>query len=289
MLRGIYIGATGMVMNQHHLNVIANNLANVNKTAFKSDEAIFKSFPEMLIQRTREDGMGHVPLGSFDLSPIVGKLGMGSEFNENFTHFEQGSAQKTGNPFDLMLNDQDTKNPSFFVVQTDRGERLTRSGSFILSNNGNLVTPQGFPLLGENGPIQVVKHNVLIKENGEIWINAKIGNEPDAGASEKNNDWSSPVLSDRIKVRTVEYPRELKKEGDSFYIVTPESGPQIALQEINENRGANILQGFLEKSNVNLVRQMVDMISVQRNYEANQKSLTTHDQLLGKLINEVAR
>ena len=289
MLRGMYIGATGMIMNQHQMNVIANNLANVNKTAFKRDEAVFKAFPEMLLRRSREDGLGHVPLGSFDMAPIVGKLGMGVEFNENFTHFEQGPAQKTDNPFDFMLNDQQHENPSFFVVLTDRGERLTRSGSFVLNKDGNLVTSQGFPLMGENGPIQVVKHNVLIREDGEIWINADIGNEPEAGASDKNNSWQSPEVLDKIKIRTVEFPREIRKEGDSFYTTTPESGPMLSFAELGKKQETSILQGFLEVSNVNLVRQMVDMIAVQRNYEANQKSVTSHNQLLGKLINEVAR
>ena len=289
MLRGMYVGATGMVMNQHQMNVIANNLANVNKTAFKRDEAVFKAFPEMLLRRSREDGLGHVPLGSFDMAPIVGKLGMGVEFNENFTHFEQGPAQKTDNPFDLMLNDQGHENPAFFVVLTDRGERLTRNGSFVLNKDGNLVTHQGFPLMGENGPIQVVKHNVMIREDGEIWINADIGNEPEAGTSETNNSWHSPQVLDKIKIRTVEFPREIRKEGDSFYTITPESGPMLTFADLGKAQETSVSQGFLEVSNVNLVRQMVDMIAVQRNYEANQKSVTSHNQLLGKLINEVAR
>lgn len=289
MLRGMYVGATGMIMNQHHMNVIANNLANVNKTAFKRDEAVFKAFPEMLLRRSREDGLGHVPLGSFDLAPIVGKLGTGVELNENFTHFEQGSAQKTDNPFDLMLNDQNSENPAFFVVLTDRGERLTRSGSFTLNKDGNLVTPQGFPLMGENGPIQVAKHNVLIREDGEVWINASLGNDPRSGASETSNSWENPVVLDKIKIRTVEFPREIRKEGDSFYTTNPESGPMLTFAELGKEQEMSISQGFLEASNVNLVRQMVDMIAVQRNYEANQKSLSSHNQLLGKLINEVAR
>ena len=289
MLRGMYLGASGMVMNQHRMDVIANNLANVDKPAFKSQEAVFKSFPEMLIQRTREDGVGYVPLGSFDLAPIVGKLGMGVELNENFTRFTQGAVKKTSNPFDLMLDDQTEQHPSFFVVLTDRGERLSRNGSFTLNKNGHLVTSQGFPLLGEKGLIQINQHNVLIRENGEIWINADLGNDPQASAGKTNNDWQNPIVLDKIKIRTVEFPRELKQEGDSFYTITPESGPQLTFLDLRKTHEPRILSGFLEASNVNLVQQMVDMITVQRNYEANQKSVTTHDQLLGKLINEVVR
>ncbi len=286
MLRGIYTSATGMVMNQHKMDVIANNLANVDKTGFKSDDAIYRSFPEMLLQRTREDGLGWVPMGSFDLAPVVGRLGTGVEVNEVFTRFEQGAVKKTGNHFDLMLDDRAVRSPAFLMVQTDRGERMTRSGSFVLNREGYLTTPQGFPLLGEKGPIQVANWNFVVRENGEVWINQVIGNDPRAGANETFNRWENPVLLDRIKIRSVEFPRHLVKEGDSFYADTPESGPPV---EFLPTQAPKVLQGFLEASNVNLVRQMVEMIEVQRTYEANQKSVTTHDALLGKLINEVIR
>jgi flagellar basal-body rod protein FlgG len=275
-----------MIMNQYKMDVIANNLANVDKTAFKGEDAIFKSFPEMLIRRTRDDGLGWVPIGSFDLAPVVGKLGTGVELNEIFTRFETGPVKKTDNPFDLMIDDRSNSTPSFFVVLTDRGEKLTRSGSFILDKDGYLVTPDGFPLMGEKGPIKVSRWNWVVKENGEIWINKKYGNDPNVGTNETQNQWEEPVLLDRIKIRTVEFPRELKKEGNSFYAITPESGPML---ELKEDKFPLILQGYLEASNVNIVREMTKMIEVQREYEANQKSVTTHDSLLGKLINEVAR
>lgn len=278
-----------MIMNQHRLDVISNNLANVDKTGFKADDAIFKSFPEMLIQRVRDDGVGVVPLGSFDLAPIVGRLGLGSEFNESFTRFEQGAAKKTDNPFDIMLDDRASETPAFMVVETDKGERLTRTGHFTLDRDGYIVTPDGFKLLGENGPIQVARHNFIVKENGEIWINGRIGADPRAGTDPAQNQWEQPVLLDRIRLRSVEFPRELKKEADGFYFVTPESGPLRTFQELGLRQEPQVLQGFLEGSNVNIVREMVAMIEVQREYEANQKSVTTHDSLLGKLINEVAR
>ena len=275
-----------MIMNQNRMDVISNNLANVDKTAFKYDTAVFKSFPEMMIRRTREDGMGHVPAGSFDLAPLVGSLGTGVEFNESFTRFEQGAAKRTGNHFDLMLDDRGGKKPSFFMILTDRGERLSRSGNFVLNKDGLLTTPNGFPLMGEKGPIKIARWNWVVRENGEVWINKTIGNNPKVGSNETFNRWENPVLLDKIKIRSVEFPRELKKVGDSFYADTPESGPPVPFQD---GRGPKFLQGFLEASNVNIVRQMVEMIEVQRQYEANQKSVMTQDQLAGRLINEVAR
>jgi len=287
MLRGIYTGSNGMTIQQTRMDVIANNLANVDKTAFKRDTAVFKTFPEMLIHRFEEDGVGKVPMGSFDTAPVVGKIGLGGEVNEVYTRFEQGAVKKTDNHSDIMIQDKPgMEKPAFFVVMTNRGERLSRSGSFILDRNGNLVTPQGFPLLGEKGPIQVSGGNFLIKENGEIYINSSIGNDPKNGTSIDKNRFDNPVLLDKLKIRTVENPRHLDKEGDSFYNDTPESGEPVGFSEEN---APSILQGYLEASNVQVVTEMVEMIEVNRAYEANQKAVQTHDQLLGKLINEISR
>jgi flagellar basal-body rod protein FlgG len=98
-----------------------------------------------------------------------------------------------------------------------------------------------------------------------------------------SNNWSNPIVLDRLKIVDFENIREIKKEGDSMYRETEYSGPPVPPSEFK------VVQGFLEKSNVNIVREMVDMIEVQRSYEANQKTVTSHDQTLGKLINEVAR
>lgn len=85
MLRGLYTGANGMISQQVRMDVVANNLANVDKTAFKKDTTVFKTFPEMLLHRYSEDGIGKTPMGSFDTSPVVGKLGFGAEVNEVYT------------------------------------------------------------------------------------------------------------------------------------------------------------------------------------------------------------
>ncbi len=287
MIRGLYTGANGMISQQVRMDVVANNLANVDKTAFKRDTTVFKTFPEMLLHRFSEDGVGKTPMGSFDTAPVVGKLGFGAEVNEVYTRFEQGAVKKTDNVFDLMLQDQPgNENPAFFTVQTNRGERLTRGGNFVLDRNGFVVTPQGFPLLGEKGPIRVNQGNFLVKENGEVYINARIGTSPKDGINPSENRYDEPLMVDRLKIRTVEQPRHLDKEGDSFYSDTPESGEPIA---IPEKYSPQILQGFLETSNVSVVTEMVEMIEVNRAYEANAKTLQTQDQLLGRLINEVIR
>jgi len=278
MIRGLYIGASGMIAQEARMDVVANNLANVDQTGFKKDLTLFKSFPDMLIRRINDDGLGITPAGSYDTMPIVGKLNTGVEVNEVYTLFDQGSLQRTENNFDLALEGR-----GFMTVMTERGERFTRNGAFTLNQDGVVVNHNGYPLMGENGPIQVQQNNFMINERGEVIVNAALSLDPQDVVGMANNNWEEPVVIDRLKLADFENIRELKKEGDSLYRETEYSGPPLPPGEIK------VIQGFLEKSNVNIVREMVDMIEVQRSYEANQKSMITHDQTLGKLINEVIR
>jgi flagellar basal-body rod protein FlgF len=278
MLRGIYTGAAGMIAQEARMDVVANNLANTDKTGFKRDSTMFKAFPEMIIRRLSDDGLGIVPCGSYDTMPIVGKLGTGVEVNEVYTQFEQGSLQRTENNFDLALEGR-----GFFTVLTERGERYSRNGSFTLNKEGYLVNHNGYMVMGENGPIKLQQNNFMINERGEVIVNSAMSLEPRDVVGMSNNDWSAPTVIDRLKLVDFENIREIKKEGDSLFTETESSGPPIPVGELK------VIQGFLEKSNVNVVREMVDMIEVHRSYEANQKTVSTHDQTLGKLINEVAR
>jgi flagellar basal-body rod protein FlgG len=278
MVRGLYTGASGMIAQEARLDAIANNLANVDKTAYKKDLTLFKAFPDMIIRRLNDDGLGITPAGSYDTMPFVGKLGTGVEVNEVYTIYEQGSLMRTENPFDVALDGK-----GFFAVMTERGERYTRNGAFTLNKDGILVTHNGLPVLGENGIIKLQKNNFMINERGEILVNAALSLEPTDMVGMTQNNWEQPVVIDKLKIVDFENIRELKKEGESLYRDTEYSGPALPAEEYK------VVQGFLEKSNVNAVREMVDMIEVQRSYEANQKAMMTHDQELGRLINEVAR
>ena len=249
-----------MLSQQARLDVVSNNLANVNQTGYKRDLTLFNAFPDMLIRRVNDDGVGILPIGSYDTMPIVGKVGTGVEVNEVFTQFTQGPLQRTGNDFDLALEGQ-----GFFVVQTDRGERFTRNGAWTINDEGILMTHNGHPVLGENGFIRLERENFTITESGEIM------------------DATEGIVIDRLRLVDFENIRELKKEGNSLYKETEYSGPPLPPESVS------VIQGFLEKSNVNIVREMVDMIEVQRSYEANQKTILAHDQTLGRLINEVGR
>ncbi len=278
MLRGIYTGASGMIAQDARMDAIANNLANVDQTGYKKDLTLFKAFPDMLLRRINDDGLGITPAGSYDTMPIVGKLGTGVEVNEVYTQFDQGSLQRTENNFDLALEGQ-----GFFTVMTERGERYTRNGAFTLNQDGVIVNHNGYPLMGENGPIRVQENNFTINERGEVIVNGALSSDPRDVVSITGNNWEEPIVIDRLKLADFENIREIKKEGDSLYRETEYSGPPLPPLNLK------VVQGFLEKSNVSAIREMVDMIEVQRAYEANQKTVHTHDQTLGKLINEIIR
>jgi len=267
MIRGLYTGASGMRAQEHRLDALSNNLANVDLNGYKRDTSVHKAFPELLIRRFEDDGTYRFPLGSVDTAPMVGKLGTGVEYNESYTVFEQGSLKVTENTFDLALDDE-----GFFTVETPQGIRYTRNGAFWLGVEQILETKDGFPVMGENGIIRITEDHVSIDKLGRVWQQETLEADPE--------------LVDTVKV--VGFPRNrfLKKEGTSFWSANDLSGPPSDL--VGTDR-PGVLQGFLEGSNVNPVTEMVNMIEVNRAYEANQKVISTHDALLNRLINQAAK
>lgn len=281
MVRGVYTGASGMIAEQHRLDVVANNLANVDKPGFKRDTATFKAFPEMMAARTEDDGVVIFPLGSTDIRPYVGRLGTGVEVNEVFTEWEQGSLRETGNQLDIALGDK-----GFFAVETPHGERYTRNGSFLIDKDNYLVTKHGYKVMGENGYIQIKSNNFNIDEEGRISINRRYQDNEDF-VQFNDNEWEDEEILDTLKIVRFENERYLKKEGESFWVDTDISGPAYIAQKGVDR--PKVLSRFLEMSNVNPINEMVRMIEVQRAYELNSKTISTHDTLIGRVVNEVGR
>ncbi|RPJ06200.1 MAG: flagellar hook-basal body protein [Spirochaetaceae bacterium] len=281
MLRGIYTGASGMIAQMHRMDAVANNLANVDLVGYQRDVATFKSFPEMLMRRSCDDGEYVFPFGSVDTMPIVGKLGTGTELNEVFTVFDQGAMKQTENDFDFALDGK-----GFLTVETLDGERYTRNGSFLLNPEGYLVTKSGDYVLGENGPIQLQKYNFVIDQDGVLYRDPTFAGDAARLVSVNEVTWENIERIDRLKIVHMEQPRYLQKQGNSYWKTTENSGPAVI---IPDDQRPKVNQGFLEASNVNPVTEMVHMIEVNRAYEANSKVIQTHDSLAGKVINEVMR
>jgi len=280
VVRGLFTAASGMNVQQNRLDEIANNLANVDLNGYKKDTAIEKAFPEMLIRRMNDNGVYTFPFGSMDTAPIVGTVGTGVETNEVFTNFTQGALKQSENDFDVAL-----EGGGFLTVQTPQGERLTRNGAFLLNSDGYLVTKNGDFVLGENGPMKLKKNNFVIDEDGNVWQNASFASDDKRLVSQNENTWDNMQKIDRLKVVDVTRERYLQKQGNSYWQTTDESGPA---QIVTADR-PKVRQGYLEGANVNAVQEMVEMIEVNRAYDANQKTIQTEDSLIGKLWNEVVK
>ncbi|MHC1749799.1 MAG: flagellar basal-body rod protein FlgF [Cellulosilyticaceae bacterium] len=254
MIRGLYIAGTGMNVQSKKMDIISNDLANVNTTGYKKDTAIISSFPEILLSRVN-DTQNHRPNNG-----QIGKITHGAKIDEIYTEFTPGSVRATGGLVDIAI-----QGDGFFVVQTPNGEAYTRDGSFSIDASGNLVTKEGYKVMGENGPVALGED--FLSSGGEVTVG-------------KNGDVVlDGTLMDTISIAKFTDNKQLQKLDDNLYQGT---GQRAEFD-------GTLLQGFLETSNVNPVTAMVDMISVSRAYEANQKILQVHDALLGKAVNEIAR
>ncbi len=284
MIRAFYTGASAMDARVNDINVISNNLANVNTTGFKKDLAVFKAHPEMVVRRTNDDGVRIMPIGSLDIRPVVGRLGTGVELNEVYNQKEQGSLRQTENPLDFAIQGK-----GYFSVLTEKGERYTRNGGFVINNENYLTTLEGDLVLGEKGPVKIKDGNFIVNAKGEIFINPNFQNPEQLPVQGNTNGFEDNELLDRLKIVTFPRERYLVKEGNSFYRTSEESGEASSAYKDLANQNLKVTQGFKENSNVNPVVEMVNMIEAQRSYEASQKTITSSDTLLDKLINSLAR
>lgn len=272
MIRGLYTAGIAMRMRMAEQDVVANNLANANTVGYKGDKTILKSFPEMLLRRFNTD-LTKGPKGIvIDDAPVIGKISTGLEVNEVATDHSQGQLEFTDNPTDFALFGK-----GYFTIETPQGERYTRNGEFHLDKDGYLVTNQGYRVLGENGYIQINEANYAVRKDGTIVYNVQYTGK---GA----NRYQTVRELDKFKIRDFKFERGLKKIGENLYAETELSGkPEKVVA------GLEVKQRFIERPNFNIVKQMVDMINLQRAYEASQKVVRTEDDLLGVAINDVGR
>ena len=264
MIRGWYTGASGMNAQQNRLDAISNNLANVDTAGYKRDITVSKSFPELLIRRANFDGMYEIPngMGSADAAPVIGKVGLGVETNENYIDFSQGSFKISNTNTDIAFTGK-----GFYSIQTPLGERYTRNGNFLIGKEGILETKDGYPVLGEKGIIRLADDKFTVNEDGVL-------------ISQEGEE------IDRFKVVRFDNERYLKKMGESLYSSNDISGP-AHIAEGDERPG--FLQGYTETSNVNVVNEMVQMIEINRAYEANQKTIQSEDTMMSTLWSKVAQ
>ncbi|NQY21055.1 MAG: flagellar basal-body rod protein FlgG [Campylobacteraceae bacterium] len=262
MIRGLYTAATGMNAQQHQIDVTSNNIANVNTHGFKKDRAEF--------QDLMYDSLNYTSgrTSESTINPTGMDVGMGVRLSGIQKSFMPGNNKLTGNTFDIAIEGN-----GFFKLTTPNGETAyTRNGSFKLNNEGIIVNGNGYKL----DPEIVVPNNVIkltIAKDGLVS-----GTNPTTGAL---------VNLGQITISDFINPAGLSPMGETMFKVSEASGEAIDNNPGTEQFGY-LRQGMIENSNVSLVNEMVDLITAQRAYEANSKSISTADEMLD-IVNRLKR
>lgn len=252
MMRSLLTAATGMEAQQLNIDTISNNLANVNTIGFKRSRA---NFHDLLYQTLRAPGQSSTT-GSVVPGGI--QIGTGTKLSSVDKMFTEGSIQITGNDLDFMI-----EGDGFFRLQRDDGTMVyTRSGHFNKDANGRLVSSDGFALMPEI-VIPPGAQNFNVGEDGTVTV--KIDGE--------TQEIGQIILADFVN------PSGLVSLGGNNYLPSRASGEAVTGVP-NQNGVGRIGQAQLESSNVNIVEEMVNMITGQRAYELNSKVIQTGDQML---------
>lgn len=255
MVKGLYTAYTGMINEQHRMDVLTNNLANASTVGFKKEGATSQSFDEVLAYKIKDttDPNWARPLGDISLGVKIG---------ENYTDYSQGSIRETGNTYDVAISGS-----GFFTVQftNKKGEqsiKYTRDGSFTLNKEGYLVTKDGDFVQGTAGRIRLDPlQPANIDEAGNIYQN------------------NTRVAT--LDITDFEDYNYLEHYGENYY---------QTVEGFEEKAGDyKIVSGYLEMANMSVVTEMVNMISVSRAYETNQKMVQTYDTSLEIAANQLGK
>ena len=247
MVRGLYTSALGMITHMQRMDITTNNMANVNTAGHKRDHVVSHAFSDELMVRLHDPGL------RLFRNSNIGTINPGVFVDDVFTSWEQGAFELTGNDLDLALAGQ-----GFFTVMLDEEEVFTRDGSLSLFD-GMLMTSGGGRVQGLNGDIVLPNGIITIDENGRIFVEEE--------------------YIDTLRLTTFTDLHSLRKMQDNFFRTT-EYSEAIAFS-------GTVQQGFLEGSNVNIVREMVQMITNSRAYETNARMITLTDQTLQHAVNSI--
>ena len=268
MLRSLWTAASGMIAQQTNVDTIANNLANVNSTGYKSESTEFKSLLYQNLQSKTTSANG-------DDKPVSAQVGLGARISSVTSHYTQGAFTPTDSTTDFSVNGD-----GFFAVQAADGETYyTRNGNFTFAQGTDgvmLCNSDGYPVVDSNGePIELSTDY----ETSKITIDAD-GNlcYPDAG----NNPAKIGIS---IGLYQFNNASGLEKVGSSLLQETAASGTPINEMESTTIKKSKVKQGYLEASNVEVAAEMVNLITAQRAYELNSKAIQAADDMLSQANN----
>ena len=254
-MRSLSIAGTGMLAQQTNVDVISNNIANMNTTAFKRQRA---EFQDLLYQQVSRPGAAAG--GADNRAPSGIQIGAGVKTGGVYRIAEQGAMTQTSNRYDVAIDGQ-----GYFQITMPTGEiSYTRAGSFQLSDQGELVTTDGYPV----APGIVVPQgalDVVISKTGQVQV--KMAGQPDL------------QTVGQLELATFVNEAGLEAIGGNLFLQTAASGqPTVAVP--GEPGMGTVVQGFLEASNVNPVSEITALITAQRAYEMNSRVVKTADEML---------
>lgn len=246
MVKGLYTAYTGMLNEQHRMDVMTNNLANASTVGFKKEGATSQAFNDVLalkIKDTTDAGMAK-PLGG---------MSMGVKIGETYTDFSQGSLRQTDNPYDVAISGNGFFTIEFKNKAGETSTKYSRDGSFTINKDGYLVTKDGDYVLGTNGRIKLDPlQGAAIDKNGKIYQNDN--------------------LVSTLRITDFEDYNYLEHYGENYF--------QTVDGATEKEGDYQTLSGYVEMSNIQVVSEMVQMISISRAYETNQKIIQTYDSTL---------
>ena len=257
MVKGLYIAFTGMINEQHRMDVLTNNLANAATNGYKKEGATSQSFDDILAYKIKDASEG------YNLAKRMGYHNPGVKIGEGYTDFSEGGFKTTDNTFDLALSDK-----GFFAIEftSKTGEtstKYTRDGNFALTQDGRLVTRDGDAVLDENGtPIKIDPlAEASVNRSGQIIQNGRV--------------------AATIQVADFADYNYLERYGENYF--QPIEGAE------ESEAPAQVYSGYLEMPNMSVVTEMVNMITVARAYDSNQKMITTFDSTLDIAANQLGK
>ncbi|EKF50337.1 flagellar basal-body rod protein FlgG [Thermosipho africanus H17ap60334] len=253
MINGLYTAATGMWAQQFKLDTLSNNIANVDTAGYKK---VKSEFQDLLYDYSKNAGAA---TAQNSLHPTGLYVGHGTKLSATTRIFTQGNLERTGNSLDLAISGD-----GFFQIQLQDGRiAYTRDGQFKIDGNGRIITSNG----------NLLSPNIVVPQNA-----VSLSISPDGIVTAELQDGTLQNLGTITLVRFIN-PSGLKAIGDNLFLETPASGAPVEGTAGQDGFGS-ILQGYVEKSNVDIVKEMVDMISAMRAYELNSRTIQTADEML---------
>ncbi len=267
MVRSLWTAATGMNAQQTNVDTISNNLANVNTTGYKAQGAQFKSLLYQELQTVTTTNNG-------DPKPTNSQVGLGTRTSTINQFFSQGSFQESANPAALAISGD-----GFFKIQASDGETqlYTRNGNFTWALNGEggglvLTTAEGNKVLNANDEEITVDGN---------YVASRITIGGDGTIYYPNDEGVPEEVAGPIGLWQFPNREGLERQGGVAWIATAASGEPISEAEADDGiRPSEIVQGYLEGSNVNVATEMVNLIVAQRAYEMNSTAIQTTDEMM---------